>query len=126
MSTWTTDELDRIGAAEELEITTTRADGTPRRRIPIWAVRVGDELFIRSYRGTDGAWYRHASGTGHAHIGAGGVERDVTVAEPRDDVQLAIDAAYRTKYARYGDSFLQPMFAAGARAATLRLTPRKD
>jgi hypothetical protein len=125
MTAWTTDELDRIGAAEELEITTTRADGSPRRRTPIWVVRVGDELFVRSYLGADGAWYRHANAAGQTHIGAGGVERDVTIEGPGDDVQPAIDAAYRSKYARHGDSFLQPMVAAGARAATLRLTPRR-
>ena len=126
MTTWTTDELDRIGAADELEITTARADGSLRRRTPIWVVRVGDELFVRSYRGADGAWYRHASTAGQAHVNAGGIERDVTVEDPGDDVRPAIDAAYRTKYARYGDSFLQPMFAAGARAATLRLTPQEN
>ena len=52
---WTAEELDRIGAAEELEIITARADGTPRRPVPIWVVRVGDELYARSYRGADGS-----------------------------------------------------------------------
>jgi hypothetical protein len=126
MTAWTSDELDRVGAAEELEITTPQADGSPRRRTPIWVVRVGTEVFVRSYRGADGAWYRHATHTGQAHVDAGGVERDVTVEPAADDVQSSIDAAYRTKYGRYGDSFLQPMIAAGARAATLRLTPREN
>jgi len=37
---WTTDELDRIGAAEELEIAARRRDGTLRPTVPIWVVRV--------------------------------------------------------------------------------------
>jgi hypothetical protein len=31
MSTWTRDELDRIGGAEELEIASVRRDGTLRQ-----------------------------------------------------------------------------------------------
>ena len=36
----------------------------------------------------------------------------------------AIDGAYRSKYARYGDTYLQPMLADQAIAATLQLTPQ--
>ena len=43
---WTTDELDRIGDAEELHIAPRRKDGTLRRAVPIWVVRVGDELYV--------------------------------------------------------------------------------
>jgi hypothetical protein len=43
---------------------------------------------------------------------------------PKQNSQLAVDDAYRAKYARYGATYLQPMLAAGAVAATLRLTPR--
>jgi hypothetical protein len=45
---WTTDELDRIGRAEELQIAPERRDGSLRRPLPIWVVRVGDDLFVRS------------------------------------------------------------------------------
>ena len=38
----------------------------------------------------------------------------------------AIDDAYRSKYARYGDTYLQPMLADQAIATTLQLTPRAD
>lgn len=36
MTAWTAEELDRVGTAQELEIAPLRADGTPRRRVPIW------------------------------------------------------------------------------------------
>jgi hypothetical protein len=39
MSTWTSDELTRIAAADELEIAALRADGTLRRPVTIWMVR---------------------------------------------------------------------------------------
>jgi MFS family permease len=41
-------ELDRIGRAEELHITTTRPDGSLRTWVPIWVVRAGDDLIVRS------------------------------------------------------------------------------
>ena len=53
-ASWTAEELDRIGRAEELEIAPRRRDGLLHRPLPIWVVRVGDGLFIRSWRGDDG------------------------------------------------------------------------
>ncbi|MCW2947149.1 MAG: hypothetical protein JWR24_3866 [Actinoallomurus sp.] len=55
MATWTSDELSMIEAADELEIAPLRRDGTPRRPVPIWVVRDGDDLYVRSYRGSDGS-----------------------------------------------------------------------
>jgi hypothetical protein len=119
---WTTDELDRIGGAEELEIAPQRRDGSSRRPLPIWVVRVGDDLFIRSWRGADGGWYRAAEATHHAHIRAGGVDKDITLSGVGDDVNNAVDAAYRTKYARHS-GYVEPMVGPEARATTLRLVP---
>ena len=57
---WTTDELDRIGRADELQIAARRRDGTLRVAVPIWVVRVGDALYVRSWRDDGGRWYRAA------------------------------------------------------------------
>lgn len=123
MPAWPQDELDRIGNAEEVEITTARRDGSLRSWTPIWIVRLGDELYVRSYRGTDGAWYRHATGQGRARIDAAGIERDVTVEPAPDDASGAVDDAYRAKYDRYARSYLPPMLSAQAVASTVRLRP---
>lgn len=126
MTTWTRQELDRIGAAEEVEITTERADGSLRAWVPIWVVRVDDGLYVRSWRGTGGAWYRHSADQRRARVRVGDVERDVAV-DQLDDAdamtQSPIDDAYRSKYASHGDTYVQPMIADQARATTLRLTP---
>ncbi|MEV4109928.1 DUF2255 family protein [Nonomuraea sp. NPDC049695] len=125
MASWTSDELDRIGTADELQIAPVRNDGTPRTPVPIWVVRDGDHLYIRSYRGSDGAWYRTARASHHAHIAAGGIDKDVTLAEENDpSINERIDAAYHTKYHRYGGTYVGPMVAAQARATTLELLPR--
>lgn len=83
MSDWTAADLHRIGSATELEITTRQADGSLRPYVPIWVVRVGNELFARSCRGQAGAWYRHARQRPDGRIRAGGTERDVTFEQPR-------------------------------------------
>ncbi len=58
MRDWTAEELDRIGAADELEIAALRPDGSLRPFTTIWVVRVGDDLYVRSYRGRRGGWFR--------------------------------------------------------------------
>jgi hypothetical protein len=39
MNNWTAEELDTIGAAEELELAPRRDDGTLRKPVPVWVVR---------------------------------------------------------------------------------------
>jgi hypothetical protein len=121
---WTTDELARIGAADELRIAPRRADGGTPRPVPIWVVPVGDQLYVRSWRGDAGGWYRAAKARREGHISAGGVERDVEFVDAEHSVNDAVDAGYRDKYGRY-PSYVEPMVSAQARATTLRLVPRE-
>jgi len=124
VSDWTAGDLDTIGAAEELQIAALRPDGSLRPYVTIWVVRVGDGLYVRSYRGRDGAWFRSVLARPEGRIRAGGLTRDVTVEEPADAGQAAIDEAYRDKYARYAGTYVDPMVSPAARAATLRLLAR--
>jgi hypothetical protein len=124
MTTWTSDELTRIGAADELQIAPLRRDGTLRNPVTIWVVRHGDDLYVRSYRGPGGSWFRGAQMRHEGHIQAGGVDNDVTFAEETDPgVNDQIDAAYRAKYRRYSSSYVNPIVAPEARATTIRLVP---
>jgi hypothetical protein len=121
---WTTDELERIESAEELEIAPRRGDGTLRKPVPIWVVRVDDDLYVRSYRGRDGAWFRAAQSSGEGWVRAGGIAKDVTfVNETAPHLNDRIDAAYNVKYGRY-PQYVAPMLTAEARATTLKLAPR--
>jgi hypothetical protein len=47
-----------------------------------------------------------------------------TFQEPDDADHDAIDHTYRTQYARYASSYVEPMVSPEATAATLRLVPR--
>ena len=124
MSTWTAEDLDTIGTADELEIAPLRADGSLRPYTTIWVVRVGDDLYVRSVRGRHGGWFRHALERGAGRIRIDGVERDVKMAEPADADHDAIDRAYRSKYGGYRRAYVDPTVTADATAATLRLSPR--
>ena len=122
MTAWTNDELDRIGAADELELASARRDGALRRPVTIWVVRRGDELFVRSVYGRGSAWFRGVQDRREGHIHAGGVDKDVAFVEV-DDLEDEIEEAYRTKYQRYGARYVDPMFGPQAQAATLKLVP---
>jgi hypothetical protein len=124
---WTAEELDAIGRADELEVAPGRRDGTLRRPTPIWVVRVGDDLYVRSFRGRDGRWFRAARATHEGHISAGGVEKDVRFVETGDEATNgAVDGEYLAKYGRYGARYVDSMLAADARATTLKLAPAQD
>ena len=124
MRDWTAEELDTIGAADELEIAALRPDGTLRPATTIWVVRVGDDLYVRSYRGRGGGWFRSVLRRPQGRIQASGLTRSVAFQEPDDADHDAIDHAYLDKYARYGSSYVDPMVGPEAIAATLRLIPR--
>ena len=124
MSVWTNDELNKIGTAEELQIAPQKRDGTLRKSVTIWVVRVGDDFYVRSYRGRSGAWFRAAQLSHEGRIQAGGVEKDVTfVDETGSGINDQIDTAYRSKYGRY-PQHVAPMVAAEVRSTTLKLVPR--
>lgn len=123
MAAWTSDELDEIAAADELELASAKRDGTLRKPVTIWVVRHGDDLYVRSWRGRTSAWFRGSQDRHEGHIRAGGVDKDVVFAEV-EDVNDEIDVAYRAKYDRYDATYVDPMVGPEARAATIKLVPR--
>jgi hypothetical protein len=127
MTTWTKDELAKIGAAEELQIAALRSDGTLRKPVTIWVIRLGDDLYVRSANGRTSAWFRGVLVQHKGHIQAGGVEKEVTFVEEADrGINDQIDAAYRAKYRKFSAEYVDPMVAPNARSATIKLTPRSS
>ena len=124
MTAWTSDELTRIGAAEEMAIAARRRDDTLRTPVPIWVVRHGDDLYVRSVNGRAAAWFRGTQVRHEGHIRAGGIAKDVAFADADHDIDDELDVAYRTKYHRYAASIVDSVVSPQARAATLRLVPR--
>lgn len=123
MSTWTVDELKKVGEADELQIASYRADGSLRPYVTIWVVRSGDEIYVRSAYGYENGWFRRARTSDTGCIKAGGVERNVTFVEPGPEVADAVTAVYHSKYDHYGQQYVGPCVDTEAVRSTLRLIP---
>ncbi len=123
---WSRDDLQRIGAAQELEIAVRRPDGTLRAWVPVWVVRANDEIYVRTWHRSDTGWFGRVLDSRRARVRVPGVEADVDVEDVGAGtaaLRAGLDAAYRTKYGRYGDATVGRMVAEEAAATTLRLTP---
>jgi hypothetical protein len=124
MTDWTREELEQIAAADELQLASEQPDGTLRKPVTIWVVRLGDDVYVRSVNGRTSHWFRGTEDLHQGHVRAGGVDKDVRFVEPAEDINDEIETAYRTKYQRYGAGLVDPLFTPDARAATLELVPR--
>jgi len=124
MTPWTNDQLDKVERAEELQIASIRRDGTLRKPVTVWVVRHGDDLYIRSVRGSSAHWFRGAQERHEGRIRAGGVQQDVTFVDADHDIGDEVDAAYRAKYRRYAGSILNSVLTPEARSTTIKLVPR--
>jgi hypothetical protein len=125
MTIWTHEELNKIERAEELQIASLRHDGTLRKPVTIWVVRVGDDLYVRSVYGRTSAWFRGTQTRHEGHIRAGGMDKDVAFVEDIDpNLNEQIDTAYRTKYRHYATNIINSVISPEARSATIKLVPR--
>ena len=124
MTAWPSEELNKIAAAEELEIASVRRDRTLGHPVTIWVVRHGDDLYVRSVNGRTASWFRGIQDRHEGHIRAGGVDKDVRIVDADHDIDDQIDVAYRTKYHLYAASIISHIVSTEARATTLKLLPR--
>jgi hypothetical protein len=129
VKTWTADELATFGDAEEVRVAGMRRDGSLRKPVIVWVVRLGDDLYTRSVNGPEAAWFRGTRVRKQGQIAAGDTVADVDFVDvssadtdgARDD---EIDAAYQRKYGRYPgpvDAITSPK----ARSTTQKLLPHQ-
>ena len=127
MTTWSQDDLGRLGGAGEVEVSSVRRDGSLSRPRTVWIVGVGDQLYLRSVSGPDAAWYRLTRTFHQGRIEASGVARDVTWvdvdAAEQPDVGPAVDAEYGRKYPG-STSAVARITSPLARTTTMRVEPR--
>jgi hypothetical protein len=125
---WSPDELERIGSAEELHIAAKRPDGTLRQEVPIWVVRAGGQVYVRTWYRRDRGWFGHVVESRRARIRVPGLEADIAIEDIGNlegELRASVDAAYRAKYGRYGETTVGRMVTEDAAAATLRLVPQQ-
>ena len=123
MTAWTADELDRLERADEVGVASRRPDGTLRGFVTIWAVRVGDAIYIRSAHGLENPWFQRARRAGQGRIRAAAVEQDVTFEASGPDLVDVVTAAYHAKYDRYGPRIVGSVVSEDAARSTLRVMP---
>jgi hypothetical protein len=124
MTKWTSDQLEKVGSAEELQIASLGPDGKLRKPVTIWVVRHGDDLYVRSVKGRSAHWFRGTQERHEGRIRTGGAQQDVTFVDAGHDVDAEVDAAYRAKYRRYSGSILNSVLTPEARSTTIKLVPR--
>jgi hypothetical protein len=124
MTQWTNDQLDKVGRSEELQIMSVGRDGKLRKPVTVWAVRHGDDLYVRSVGGRGAHWFRGTQERHEGRIRVGGVQQDVEFVDADHDVDGEVDAAYRAKYSRYAGSILNSVLTPEARGATIKVVPR--
>src|SRR5260370_27574947 len=78
MTGWKSDQLAKLGAAEEVQIAAIGRDGKLGKPTTIWAVHHGDDLFVRSVRGRDANWFRKTQERREGRIRAGGLLQYLT------------------------------------------------
>jgi hypothetical protein len=121
---WKPSALRAIADAQEVDIAAEREDGTMRTPVTIWSIGVGDELYVRSWKGRGAGWFRHAIASEVGAISGGGVSQLVSFegVDAAASMHAAIDAGYLSKYGHteYAAAMNEPT----AVAATLRVIPR--
>jgi hypothetical protein len=115
--------LRRIDAAYEVDIETTRPDGTIRSTT-IWAVVDDADVLVRSFKGDRGYWYQAAlDRPDELALIVGGTRLAVRAVVASDEVSIArCSAGLSKKYRR--DSSLPGMLLPRVLPTTLRLEPR--
>jgi hypothetical protein len=114
-------DLQRLAAAEEVEIETQAPDGPVHRTI-IWVVVDGDETFIRSYRGPTARWYREARANPAVALHVDGRRLTATAIAATDPDSIErVSAGIRAKYPN--DPGTKGMVADDVLDTTLRLEP---
>jgi hypothetical protein len=115
--------LDRIDAAYEVDIESTRPDGTTRSTT-IWAVVDGGDIFVRSVKGDRGYWYQAAlDRPDELALIVDGKRLPVRAVVANDDDGIArcsdgLSKKYRT------DESLDSMLGPRVLPTTLKLKPR--
>ena len=120
---WASADLTAIDRAQEIILLMHR-DGNPDVRVPVWVVVADEQVFVRSWAGSESKWFRRVLADAAQAIDVGGRQIDVTFDPVADQHEAAIAAGYRAKYGRSGESYIAAMIAPKAVEATVRLSPR--
>jgi hypothetical protein len=112
-----------LESVEEIEIETSRGGDAPVHRTIIWPVVDQGEVYIRSYLGTKGRWYREVLENPEVvlHVEGEAVPARAVHAPDQESIDRAT-AGLQRKYAASPD--VEAMVHPDVLGTTLRLEPR--
>ena|SRR5215469_13418928 len=116
-------DADTLRALRDVREAAIRTEKHPKSAVVIWVVVVDNEVFVRSWRGTKGRWYKDLAARGAATLEFAGRQLAVR-AIPASDPGSAARASreYLRKY--QPSSHAQEMVRSEVLRTTLRLEPR--
>ena len=116
-------DADTLRELRDLQESKIRTEKHPESAVVIWVVVADNEVFVRSWRGTEGRWYRDLAPGGPAMLEFAG--RNLGVAAIRADDPAAIARASQEFLRKYQpDPHAQEMVRSEILPTTLRLEPR--
>ena len=114
-------DLDLLARLEEVDVETRSAAGDVHRTI-VWPVVRDGVVYLRSYKGMNGRWYREALADPAIALVADGRRLPARAVPATDAGSVeACSAALRDKYPR--DSSLEAMLVPEVLPTTLRIEP---
>lgn len=114
-------DLAAMAAEQEVDIETRSADGAIHRTI-IWIVVQDGSVYVRSYKGPSGRWYREAVADPNVAVHVDGRRVAARAVAATDAPSLeACSEGLRAKYP--GDPSLPAMLVADVLPTTLKLVP---
>jgi hypothetical protein len=120
MSVFDADALRGLRSAKEVRI---RTEKHPGSAVVIWVVVADDAVFVRSFRGAGGRWYRDLAAGGDATLEVSGRRLAVRATPEREPAVLErASQEYLRKYS--SSTYAKAMVNQDILATTLRLEPR--
>jgi hypothetical protein len=123
MPDFSPEDLQTLATTHEVDIQPRRKNGELARRKIIWIVVDNGQPYVRSVRGTSGAWYKAALATSSALIHAGSTTWPVNLTLVTDAAEISrVSDALSQKYAKRWQSSTAAMLRDEVLSATLRVT----
>jgi hypothetical protein len=115
--------LDKLRNVEEIRIETASPGTKTKHRATIWVVVVEGEVFVRSFTGPKGKWYRNVMANPEANLEVEGKTIHVKAIPVSDQKSIeAVSQAYLEKYS--GSPYAKDMVRPEVAPTTRLLEPR--
>jgi len=112
-----------LGALREVQEVSIRTEEHPENAVVIWVVVAGDEVFVRSFRGAKGRWYRDLATGGPATLEFARRRLAVQAVPANEPAVIErVSGAFLSKY--QPSPYAEAMVKAETLPTTLRLDPR--